>query len=91
MYGSRRHPQTLLHVLEFEYIVCVPLNVLESMGVFWNVLENVISTLYFNQILAIPTADDFMISCTCTFAWIINMQWCVNSRYDYLGGDVILS
>ena len=37
------------------------------MGVFLDVLENLISItrpIYFTQVLAIPTADDFIICCT---------------------------
>ena len=33
------------NVLEFEYFIYVPLNVLELMAVFVNVLENIIFTL----------------------------------------------
>ena len=34
-----------LNVLEFEYFIKVPLNVLELIAMFLNVLENVISNL----------------------------------------------
>ena len=47
-------------------------NVLELMAAFLNITENVISTMHFTQVLAIPTADDFIIFCTCK-VFLINV------------------
>ena len=47
------------------------------MGVFSNVLENIISTVlgihHFIQVLAVQTVDDFLMFCTCEL-FFINLQ-----------------
>ena len=63
-----------LNVLEFDTFFQVPLNVLESTGVYLNVLEDLISTLLFH-----PSSGHgyqlpmiFIIFCTCDELFPIN-------------------
>ena len=60
-----------LHVLE--YIIQVPGNVLELMAALLHVLESVISSLlHFTLVLAIRTADDFIVFYACEL-FLINL------------------
>ena len=66
--------------IEFENLILVPLNVLELMAVILNVLENEISTLLCisSKILAVPTADDFLIFNIVIFSLLIYSNYFIN-------------
>ena len=65
------------HVLECSCLKII-FRILDLMGVFSNVLENIISTvrllgIHFFQVLATQTVDDFIMFCTCEL-FLINLQ-----------------